>query len=160
MPETRSARTPRWVIVTTVVYGLVVLVVVTLPIGFGNVVVAIGELVRAMLGTESFGFGWIEAVANVVMIVPLAFLAGWWLRRFLLVAVLGCAASAAIEIIQLVVPDRVASVRDIVANTTGAAIGAGLAWLASRRRTIGRASELAAPESRSLRASSDGGDSQ
>lgn len=88
--------------------------------------------------------GWInytlvESVANVLLFVPFGLLAASWLtdRWIWLAAVVGIAASCIIESVQAVLlPNRVASIYDVNANSLGAALGcvAVYAWR-SRRRT-------------------------
>ncbi|CAN5275033.1 hypothetical protein BH11ACT2_BH11ACT2_16920 [soil metagenome] len=84
-------------------------------------------------GLGWFDYTWLERLANVIMFAPLAalvtYLAGirrWW------IVLLGCALlSAAIELTQLLfLPDRTASVGDVVSNTIGAAVGIGIIALA------------------------------
>lgn len=82
-------------------------------------------------------FDLIEFLSNVVMFLPLGLfgaLAWAWRRRYLVVAAC-CALSALVELAQAVVlPERMGSVVDVVANTVGAAVGYGMAewWLARR----------------------------
>ena len=92
-------------------------------------------------------YGLVEFTANIVLFVPVGLLgvvllgsARWW------VAVLaGFAASGLIELGQLVfLPARYATVMDVLANTSGAALGALLALLllaaiGSRSPTPGKA---------------------
>ncbi|WP_405216952.1 VanZ family protein [Agrococcus sp. Ld7] len=89
----------------------------------------------------------LEVLANVAMFVPLAllltFLLGarrWWIALSLCVAT-----TIGIELVQhVLLPGRVASVKDVVANTAGALIGVVLAvacealMRASRRRSAQR----------------------
>ena len=79
-------------------------------------------------------WGWSDLVMNVLMFVPFGFV--YQLTRprgaapdWPQVAVLGAAISGAIEILQLFSPMRYSSLMDVVANTTGAAVGA---WLFAR----------------------------
>jgi VanZ family protein len=46
--------------------------------------------------------------------------------------------SVSAELVQVLLPDRLPSLRDVVANASGAVIGAALAWLytVSRRRGV------------------------
>ncbi|MDO9396602.1 MAG: VanZ family protein [Herbiconiux sp.] len=75
-------------------------------------------------------YSFIEFSANIAMFVPLGFLLAlvlgprlWWLAFFT-----GVALSVSIEFYQLMaLPDRYATVRDVVANSTGGAIGTVLA---------------------------------
>jgi VanZ family protein len=49
--------------------------------------------------------------------------------------VAGAAVAALIELLQFLArPERLASVQDVVANTLGAAAGAGVVWAVRRRR--------------------------
>lgn len=80
-------------------------------------------------------FQLVEAISNIVMFVPIGFLAALALRRWQwLVVPIGLLASTAIEVSQLLLPDRVASVRDVVTNTLGTLIGYLLALPLVRRR--------------------------
>ena len=89
--------------------------------------------------------GWVrydlvEFVANIALFVPvglfvmiMAGVRGWWLA-----VLVGFAASCTIELGQLIfLPDRFATLSDVLANTIGAAVGAVLA-LALLRRTRAR----------------------
>jgi glycopeptide antibiotics resistance protein len=75
-------------------------------------------------------YNFVEFAANILFFVPLGFLGGlalsrrfWWLA-----AVLGFLLSCSVELAQATfLPGRVASARDVLANTTGAVIGAVLA---------------------------------
>jgi glycopeptide antibiotics resistance protein len=94
-------------------------------------------------GVPSFvNYAFVESGANVVMFVPLGFLLTtifstrlWWLPTLI-----GFAASAAGELAQLLfLPNRVASIGDVAANTAGALIGtllavAGRELVRARRR--------------------------
>lgn len=85
----------------------------------------------------SVDLGVVEAVANVAMFVPLGLLlpAATRLRPWLAVPV-GCAFSTLIECSQLAfLPDRVPTVQDVVMNTLGAAIGAGVVLAVRRARS-------------------------
>lgn len=80
----------------------------------------------------------VEAVANVVMFVPLGVLLPWAGRARPAVAVLlGLALSAGIELTQLALPERHPTLRDVLMNTLGAALGAA-AVLAVRNRSRSR----------------------
>lgn len=116
-------------------YAAVVLVVVIAPVSYADVVHAIDDLLREGLGMTWFGSGWIEFAANVLLFVPLGLLLTLLFRRPWIGVVVSVAASVAVELAQLVVPSRQASLRDVVANALGAAIGAAIAWLLVRRRS-------------------------
>ncbi|MCC4249590.1 VanZ family protein [Microbacterium testaceum] len=86
-------------------------------------------------------FDMVEFSANIVMFVPVGCLVLAWGGRPWQGILIGVALSAAIEITQLLaLPTRVADVRDLVANTVGAALGVLL--IVSLRRAA-RASQRA-----------------
>ncbi len=76
-------------------------------------------------------FTMIEWLANVVMFLPLGFLAAGVVRpgARLWVVPLATVGSVTIETVQFFIPERVSSVTDVVANTLGAAVGV---WLLAR----------------------------
>jgi VanZ like family len=127
-------RSRRWVLWCLAAYALTAAVVLFSPVSYAVVVVAVAEWLGTQVGLTGFGSGWIEFAANIVMFVPLGLLLTlvfahpWWGVVFAL------AASAAVELVQFVIPSRQPSLRDVLANVTGAAIGAGIAWLWVLRR--------------------------
>lgn len=144
-PATRSAVAPRrpavtarvWAGILGLLAGATLVTAVTLnpaPVDRGH-----RALVREALALlhglgvpERFGYAALEFTANIVMFVPLGFFAALLLPlgRAWLAALLGAGFSAAVEIAQLaLLPERFASVLDVVANTTGAGVGVGLAVL-------------------------------
>jgi hypothetical protein len=84
----------------------------------------------------------VEFLSNIALFVPFGVLTVLWGARWWLAVVSGLAVSGTIELVQLsFLAERVPDVRDLVANTTGAAAGAVLAILivrAARRRSGGR----------------------
>lgn len=87
----------------------------------------------------------LEFTANIVLFVPfgmLALTAFRWMRVWSATAA-GLATSALIEGVQLFLPTRYSTVSDLVANTTGALIGA-LVVALWRRRSRARAVSVAA----------------
>jgi hypothetical protein len=131
---TRSVRLRRWAIWGLVLYALLVAIVVFTPVSYAGVVHRIARAVAQVPGLGFFGSGWIEFIANVVMFTPLGFLLTLLFRRAAVGASVGVAVSVCIELVQIVIPDRHASVRDVISNGIGAAIGALVAWLAVLRR--------------------------
>jgi hypothetical protein len=80
----------------------------------------------------------VEFTANVLMFIPFGVLAGLLLPRRLwwLVLTGGTCVSVAIELAQLLfLPTRVADLRDVLANSLGAAIGLGVVVAARPART-------------------------
>ena len=127
-------RSHRWAIWGLAAYVVVVAFIVLAPVSYSDIVVAIWSWVRNGLGIDSFGAGWVEAAGNVVMFIPLGFLLTLVFRHPWYGTVLALVLSAGVELAQIVIPDRVTSLRDVVSNTLGAAIGAFLAWLIVLRR--------------------------
>lgn len=76
----------------------------------------------------------VELMANVVLFIPPALLSAVATRRPALAFVLAAALSAAIELIQALVPaiGRSCDTTDWTSNVIGAAIGVALGWLALR----------------------------
>lgn len=128
-----------WVRWALAAYLIVVALVVLLPVSYSDIIDAIWMWIRTDLGITSFGAGWVEFTANIAMFLPLGFLLTLLFRHPWYGTLLALALSVAVEVVQIVIPDRVASVRDIVANALGAAIGALLAWLLFLRRDHRRA---------------------
>jgi glycopeptide antibiotics resistance protein len=100
------------------------------------------RLIRFISGDNTLDwitFALVEFTANIILFIPVGVLftlmLGW--RRWWLAALLGAGLTAAIEFVQLSLPNRVTDPRDIVSNSIGAAIGVALvlvftAWRASR----------------------------
>jgi glycopeptide antibiotics resistance protein len=88
-----------------------------------------GELLftvaRSVPGLDGLSPTTVEMAANVLLFVPVALLLAAAAPRLsgLLVWLLCTAASAGVEAAQLVIPDRETSIRDVVLNSAGAAIG-------------------------------------
>ena len=85
-----------------------------------------------------YGDTLLEIGANVALFVPVGLLAAWWLpqgKRWL-GFVAGVALSASAELAQAtLLPDRVASARDVLANSIGVLIGILLVELRQLRAT-------------------------
>ena len=91
----------------------------------GGVVAAILEAAASWRPTSWITFDVVESASNVVLFVPLGMLVVLWGGRWWQGVLIGLAVSGVIETAQLLfLPTRVADVRDLVANTGGAAIGA------------------------------------
>jgi glycopeptide antibiotics resistance protein len=83
------------------------------------------------------GYEVVQFSANVALFVPLGAITVLVWRRVGVVpaTAIGAATSALIETLQhLIRPERIASLQDVVANTIGAAVGAGAVWWVRRRR--------------------------
>lgn len=134
----REPRDRNLLLTTFAVYVLVVLRITQWPTLADDGVFDRLDLVLAWAHARGLPAGIdvpvVEAVANVVMFVPLGVLFPLVARRSPWLAVpAGAAFSSAIELSQLTFfPGRVATVQDVVMNTLGAAVGA--AVLAAHRR--------------------------
>ncbi|MGK3952193.1 VanZ family protein [Microbacterium sp. I2] len=153
MRERSTVRRP-WVIVGLALYAVAVAGVLLLPVSYSGIVNGIGDWLRYDLGIMSFGSGWIEFGANILMFVPLGFLLTLLFRRPWIGVALAVGASVAAELAQFVIPSREPASRDIIANTAGALLGAALAWLVIRARSRGAAHDSAsgAPPTETTRA--------
>lgn len=86
------------------------------------------------------GYDQVEFAANIVLFTPLGLLLAlelrgrpWWAA-----ALAGCGLSVLAELAQYVLrPDRFATALDVVANTSGAVVGAAIAVILSRRTRPG-----------------------
>lgn len=103
-------------------------------------------LLRSLLRAVSAlpGLGWVdygvaEFGANILLFVPmgllLTLLLGAW--RWWLAVTIGVASTLGIEFVQLFLPARFTDARDVLANTLGTLIGAGIALLVTSRRRRG-----------------------
>lgn len=89
------------------------------------------QLIRAILATAPgavLGYAGLEFLANVLLFVPVGILFAVLLgrRRWWLAIVVGVGMTVTIETAQLFIPTRVSDIRDIIANTAGAALGVAL----------------------------------
>lgn len=92
-----------------------------------------------------------DVIANVLLFVPFGLAVGWGgaATRVSGAALAGLVLSVAVELSQVYTHNRIATVTDLLTNTTGAWLGA---WLATRR-TWSRASALSPQDRDQLRAS-------
>lgn len=115
-----------------VVYAAVVVFVLLSPLSYGGFVSTIGNVLRYRVGLTGFGYGWIEFIANILMFLPLGLLLTLVFRHLWRGVALALALSIGAELAQMVIPARLASPRDVLANALGAVIGAGVALLMMR----------------------------
>ncbi|MCX6502432.1 MAG: VanZ family protein [Microbacterium sp.] len=88
------------------------------------------------LGLGAVRQGWVEFAANIALFAPLGVLLTLGFRRSWAGIAAATVVSATVELGQLLLPHRTASIRDVFANVLGAATGAALvlALRAGRRR--------------------------
>lgn len=113
-------------------YAVAVAAVLLGPVSPGALVEGLTGWLRRDLGWTTVRQGWIEFGANVLLFVPLGFLITMLLRRLWVGFVAALVLSVCAELVQVVLPARTASVRDVVANVAGAVLGAVAAWLVLR----------------------------
>ena len=75
-----------------------------------------------------------QALANVVLFIPVGLFASWWLPRWWMAIVLGFVVSSGFELVQALLPGRTSDLWDVAWNTLGGAVGAVLGlWYARGR---------------------------
>jgi hypothetical protein len=120
----RRSTTRTAVVVGLAAYLVAALVVLLSPVSPEAIVAAVTAWLRDDVGLSAVRQGWIEFGANVAMFVPLgllvtlAFRHAWWGVAAALII------SAGAELAQVLLPGRLASPRDVVANVLGAGAGA------------------------------------
>ena len=84
----------------------------------------------------------LEFTANIVLFLPFGLLAtvAYPRLRPVLVIAIGFASSVVIELVQLAIPSRYATVSDVIANSVGTAIGCLVAVAVARSMTLTAAS--------------------
>ncbi|WP_194943659.1 VanZ family protein [Glutamicibacter halophytocola] len=81
-------------------------------------------------------YGFVEFSANILFFIPLGIFLGMGLRRFWIAEIVGIVASSLLELGQLLfLPNRFATLSDVVANSLGAALGTAI-WLAASRTRL------------------------
>jgi glycopeptide antibiotics resistance protein len=97
----------------------------------------------------------LEFTANIVLFLPFGLLAtiAYPRLRPVLVIAIGFASSVVIELVQLAIPSRYATVSDVIANTVGAAIGCLAAVAVARSATPSARTSAGASAERSAEAS-------
>ncbi|WP_173922342.1 VanZ family protein [Agromyces sp. Marseille-P2726] len=147
---TSSDTTPRrlrWTVIARVAlvpYLVALALVVFLPArDAGRVTGIVGwaaDLVAAWLGLAREPTGVVfEFLANILLFVPFGVLLALAAPRWspLVVISAGCLLSVAIEVVQLGIPSRVSALSDVIANTTGTALGLLVIALPRIRSTTG-----------------------
>ncbi|NEN07502.1 VanZ family protein [Diaminobutyricibacter tongyongensis] len=92
------------------------------------------QLIRLILGSAAFhwlGYAGLEFTANIGMFIPVGVLLALLLppRRLWVAVLIGFAMTVTIETAQLFIPGRFSDIRDIIANTAGAALGVAMVSL-------------------------------
>ncbi|HXH82517.1 MAG TPA: VanZ family protein [Candidatus Tectomicrobia bacterium] len=121
----------RWIRVAALLYAAVILLLTVTPQGrlHAKPSTPLNEIETRTLGSAAR-----DATLNVLLFVPLGILLRQvaadarlrGLRALLAVVTAGCAFSLGIEVLQFWLPLRFSSWLDVVANTAGAWVGAGI----------------------------------
>ena len=93
------------------------------------------ELLLAVLRVVPISYEALEVMANVGMFVPIGVLITILSRHWWVALVVGIALTCGIEFTQQFLPARFPSVSDLVANSSGALLGAGVVAVWMRRRS-------------------------
>lgn len=120
-------------------YAAAVIVVLLSPVSPSAAVAWLTGVLRDDLGWSAVRQGWVEFGLNIALFAPLGLLVTMLFRRVWLGVVTALALSVAAEAVQEFLPGRLASLRDVLANVVGAAIGALIAWIILRRLRGGAA---------------------
>ncbi|MFE6965594.1 VanZ family protein [Agromyces sp. NPDC057679] len=131
---TGSSRLRRTAAVGLVLYAVAVAAFLLVPGAPSAALDASLGVVREGLGWSSVPRGAIEVAANIAVFIPLGFLITLLTGRRLLGVLAPAALSLLAEAVQLMLPDRTPSLRDVAANAAGAVLGALLAWAVVPRR--------------------------
>jgi hypothetical protein len=142
-PSDATSRRVRWMVIARaalVPYLIALALVVFLPAReAGRVTGIVGwaaDLASAWFGLPREPTGVVfEFCGNILLFVPFGVLLVLAAPRWSpsVVIALGCLLSVGIELVQLGIPSRITAVSDVIANTTGAAIGCLLAALPRAR---------------------------
>jgi hypothetical protein len=131
----REGRRRTWLVVAAVVYAAFLAVVLFWPVhvdgegGFLRADPALDILARLRV-PQWARYLLVESASNVVLFVPLGALWAAWaperrIRRVLTASALAAVISLCAETVQrMMLPDRTFDLRDVAANTVGAALGA------------------------------------
>ncbi|MFC5336892.1 VanZ family protein [Leucobacter denitrificans] len=98
--------------------------------GHSDIILAILRALHALGVPESFGYAYLEFTSNIVMFVPLGLFVGLMVTgsQWILALALPPLLSGLVEFTQLMLlPERVGSLYDVIANTAGGWIGLALA---------------------------------
>jgi glycopeptide antibiotics resistance protein len=120
--------TRRALVVAAAVVLVAVLAITLFPVHvdgpFYPVINSIVTTIHDLPGMSWFNYNDLERVANAILFFPIGVIAQLVIRRWWLALAVAAALSGAIELAQLTfLPGRTASLKDVAANTAGAAIG-------------------------------------
>lgn len=134
-PSRRRGRST-WVLAALAIYLMGAIVILLSPVSPEGLVTATTAWLRDDVGIAAVRQGWVEFGANVVLFAPLGILVALGFRSAWAGVAAAVMLSAGAELAQILLPGRMASARDVLANVLGAAVGSVLvvAVRAARRR--------------------------
>ncbi|WP_158597340.1 VanZ family protein [Microbacterium telephonicum] len=127
--------------IALIVYVLLAVALLLSPVGPGEIVERLTTLLQSFPGGGVVRQGWVEFAANILLFLPLGLLLTMLSGRPWVGMLLAVGLSVSAELIQTLLPNRVTSLRDIVANALGTLLGALIAWLIVRRHRPARPTE-------------------
>lgn len=122
----------RWALAGLIAYAATAGLVLLLPVSYSAIVNAIGDWLATELGLDWFGSGWVEFVGNIILFAPLGALLTLLIGRLWPSVSTAVLFSAGVELIQFLVPLREPTLRDVLSNSIGALLGAGVGWALTR----------------------------
>lgn len=127
--------------IALVPYAIVLGLIVWLPASAASKVTGIAFRIARYVSAHTdiplgLSYTVFEFLANIALFVPLGLLlvAAWPRSNAWIVLLLGYATSATIELVQTLLPSRIPTLADVIANTIGTAIGCSLARIVVRRQ--------------------------
>jgi glycopeptide antibiotics resistance protein len=121
-----SRRTMTGVLIGLGVYLVGALLLLLAPTSPQALVTATTAWLHSDIGLGEVRQGWVEFGANVVLFVPLGVLVTLAFRAAWIGVTVAAVLSASAELVQVLLPNRTPSARDVLANVLGAAIGAAI----------------------------------
>ncbi len=121
-------RRPRWVIWCLGAYALAAAVVLLSPISPSAVIDALMAWIHENPALLFVRQGWVEFGANIVLFIPVGLLVALLFRRLWVGIACAVAISVMVELVQILLPARMATPRDVLANGLGALIGGLIAF--------------------------------
>ncbi len=113
----------KWIGWALCAYGVAAAALLLSPLNPSRVIDELMVFVHTTMGLPSVRQGWVEFGANVLLFVPVGLLVAMLFRRWWVGLFMSVALSAGVELVQMLLPARVASPRDVLANALGGAIG-------------------------------------
>lgn len=136
-------RRRRWPLVILVLYAAMTIAILVAPVSPESIVRRTVDFFDDVLGWSFIRTGHVDAAYNVLLFIPLGFLMTLLFRRRWVGVLIALVLSLSVELVQTLLPQRTASLRDVLTNSVGAAIGAIVALVITRHRMSHAASDVA-----------------